>query len=328
MTDTHAKTRRVDRLFIGYNALVATAWLVAAARAAPSPTAIVAITWAGAHVAALALPFGARRLRRHGGRAALVAALYPLATLPWLWGELGTLLPLVHGGANDATVQRWDVALLGAHVHAIWMARSHAQWLVSAMYTSYLSFYALLAVMPLMLLATQRVSALEDYVYRIMLAYCACGTIYMLFPVIGPTPIYPPDTPIGQSAFVRLLRVLDSAGDSLGTSFPSSHAVVAVTIIIGAWRWFRPAIAGLLAADAAWMTLAAVYTQNHYAIDVIAGAGLAIALVAVSGRTAQGTPVVPLFPAHLRRRQSGAGVVPLPAPGRVGLAGAGRRLAG
>jgi membrane-associated phospholipid phosphatase len=287
MTDTHATTRPVDRLFIGYNALVAVGWLVAAARAASRSTAIVAAAWAGAHMAALALPFGARRLRMYSDRGALVALLYPLAALPWFWGELGTLLPLVHGHAYDATVQRWDLALLGAHVHATWMAQSHARWLVSTMYTSYLSFYALLAVMPLMLLATQRVGALEDYVYRIMLTYCACGTIYMLFPVIGPTPVYPPGTPIEQSALVRLMRLIESAGDSLGTSFPSSHAAVGVTIVIGAWRWFRPAIAGLLAADAAYMTLAAVYTQNHYAIDVIAGAGLAIVLVAVARQSAR-----------------------------------------
>jgi membrane-associated phospholipid phosphatase len=295
MTDTHANTRPVDRLFIGYNVLVAAGWLVAAARGGPGSAAVVGIAWAGAHVAALAVPFGARRLRTYSDRGALVAGLYPLVALPWFWGELGTLLPLVHGGAYDATVQRWDLALLGAHVHATWMARSHAQWLVSTMYASYLSFYALLGVMPLMLLASQRVGALEDYVYRIMLTYCACGVIYMLFPVIGPTPIYPPGTPIGQSGFVRLLRHIDSAGDSLGTSFPSSHAAVGVTIVIGAWRWFRPAIAGLLAADAAYMTLAAVYTQNHYAIDVIAGAALAIVLVAVARHSARAVPIVPLI---------------------------------
>jgi membrane-associated phospholipid phosphatase len=307
MTDTHANTRPVDRLFIGYNALVAVGWLVAAARGGLGSAAVVPITWAGAHLAALAVPFGARRLRMYGDRGALVAGLYPLAALPWFWGELGTLLPLVHGHANDAAVQRWDLALLGAHVHATWMARSHAQWLVSTMYTSYLSFYVLLAVMPLMLLSTQRVAALDDYVYRIMLTYCACGMIYMLFPVIGPTPIYPAGTPIAQSGFVRLLRVIDSAGDSLGTSFPSSHAAVGVTIVIGAWRWFRPAIAGLLAADAAYMTLAAVYTQNHYAIDVIAGATLAIVLVAVVRHSARTIAIVPLIldqragPPHMAR---------------------------
>jgi hypothetical protein len=111
MTDTHANTRPVDRLFIGYNVLVAAGWLVAAARGGPGSAAVVGIAWAGAHVAALAVPFGARRLRTYSDRGALVAGLYPLVALPWFWGELGTLLPLVHGGAYDATVQRWDLAL-------------------------------------------------------------------------------------------------------------------------------------------------------------------------------------------------------------------------
>jgi membrane-associated phospholipid phosphatase len=304
VTDTDAQTRPVDRLFIRYNMLVAACWLVAAARAVTGSTAIVAITWAWAHMAALLLPLGARRLRMRGKRGTLAAALYPLVTLPWLWGELGTLLPLVHGRANDATVQRWDLALLGAHVHTTWMARSHAPWLVSTMYTSYLSFYVLLALMPVLLLAARRKGALEDYVYRVMLAYCACGAIYILFPVIGPTPMYPPGTAIEQSAFVRLGRLLESVGDSLGTSFPSSHAAVAVTIVISVWRWLRPGIAALVAADAVCMTLAAVYTQNHYAIDVIAGASLAVVLSAAAHRSTRGSAVVPFPPDLLRPHRS------------------------
>jgi membrane-associated phospholipid phosphatase len=274
----------IDRVFLGYNALLAFTWFVGAVRAEHGPMALVATAWTTAHVVALAIPWGAQRLRMHGGRGAILAHLYPLLALPWLWGELGVLLPLVHGHANDATVQRWDLALLGAHIHATWMARSHSWWLVGTMYTSYLSFYLLLAVLPVMLLAARRMGALEDYVYHVLLAYCACGTIYILFPVVGPTPIYPSGTPIEQSAFVRLARLIESAGDSLGTSFPSSHAAVAITIVSGAWRWYSRPIAAAVAADCICMTLAAVYTQNHYAIDVIAGVGLAIGLAAVSPR--------------------------------------------
>ena len=45
-----------------------------------------------------------------------------------------------------------------------------------------------------------------------------------------------------------------------------------------AWRWFRPPIAWLLTAAAIGVAFASVYTQNHYAVDSIAGVVWALGL--------------------------------------------------
>ncbi len=45
-----------------------------------------------------------------------------------------------------------------------------------------------------------------------------------------------------------------------------------------ALRWFRKPVVALLAAAAVGVTLSSVYTQNHYAVDVLAGVVWAFAL--------------------------------------------------
>ncbi len=45
-----------------------------------------------------------------------------------------------------------------------------------------------------------------------------------------------------------------------------------------ALRWFRRPVAALLAAAAVGVTLSCVYTQNHYAVDALAGIVWALAL--------------------------------------------------
>jgi len=60
-------------------------------------------------------------------------------------------------------------------------------------------------------------------------------------------------------------------GDSMGTAFPSSHVAGSLTAAWAGWRWFSRPTAMLLALEAAGVVVATVYTQNHYAIDVLAG---------------------------------------------------------
>jgi membrane-associated phospholipid phosphatase len=45
-----------------------------------------------------------------------------------------------------------------------------------------------------------------------------------------------------------------------------------VTVAWFGRRWFKPRAASLLALGALLVTLATVYTRNHYAIDALAGA--------------------------------------------------------
>jgi membrane-associated phospholipid phosphatase len=118
-----------------------------------------------------------------------------------------------------------------------------------------------------------------------MSTFYVCYTAFLTFPVAGPRYVFAPAANAATSVPVAVLahRLLQ-AGSAWGTAFPSSHVAVALVAATCAWRGFRPLGAVLLPA-AALMSLATVYCQFHYAVDALAGAGLA-ATVLIAGRRA------------------------------------------
>jgi membrane-associated phospholipid phosphatase len=118
-----------------------------------------------------------------------------------------------------------------------------------------------------------------------MATFYICYAIFLLFPVAGPRYFFPPAANAATGAAIAHFthRLLD-AGAAWGTAFPSSHVAVALVAAGTALREWRPLGAILLVA-ASLLTLGTVYGQLHYAVDAIAGACLAAAVVAVSRGT-------------------------------------------
>jgi membrane-associated phospholipid phosphatase len=120
----------------------------------------------------------------------------------------------------------------------------------------------------------------------VAVTYLGCFLIYSYFPVVGPRELWPIHQGELTSGFFYQLNLgLRTAGDSLGTAFPSSHTAGAVTFAWIAWRIASPPVAWGMTGLAALIALATIYTQNHFAIDTVAGllvAGLLQGLVVPS----------------------------------------------
>jgi hypothetical protein len=289
----------VDWLYSGYNLVLAVLWWTTAGAA-----------WRGVlHLVAAALPWPLRRLARVSAAASVVADIYPFIALGFVWGELGGLLPRLHPHPFDAETMRFDAWALGAHWHTRWMAAMPTRWLSEPMYAAYASFYLLLGLPPLVLIATGRRRELRVLGARLLLVYVVCALGNFVWPVVGPTPILPAHSAIARGLFFRLTTFVQHTGDSLGTSFPSTHVAAAVTIACCAWAWSTPALASIISLDAVAITFATVYTQNHYGIDAVAGLivaiGLQIAIVVLSNTTVD-RPPVPGGPTSPRRRRRAA----------------------
>lgn len=286
----------VDRLVAGYNLLLAAVWSVILLRTPYAP-------WiCAAHLAAAGLPWLLERAKdrlTRAGRA--LREIYPLLLLLAFWSELGFIRELLHAGANDAPIAALDLALFGVHVNAVWMPRMPSLWLSEVMHFVYFAYYPLIFVPPLVMGLAGRTAALRDMTLRLLVTYIGCYLFYIFFPVDGPS-----HTMVGYAGaltdgfFYRLAHGAVHLGDSMGTAFPSSHVAGAVTIAYLGWRWCRPAVAALLAIEAAGVGLATVYTQNHFAIDSVAGVALALVLQAVVtlalARALAPTRPVPILP--------------------------------
>jgi membrane-associated phospholipid phosphatase len=64
----------------------------------------------------------------------------------------------------------------------------------------------------------------------------------------------------------------------MGTAFPSSHVVGAVTAALIAVQWFSRPWAVVFLLGALGVALSTVYTQSHFAIDSVIGIVFAVVL--------------------------------------------------
>jgi len=140
--------------------------------------------------------------------------------------------------------------------------------------------------------------------FGLAVGYLACYAVYLVFPVDGPAHTMARYSgPLTDGFFYQLSMNAVHAGDSLGTAFPSSHVVGAVSMAILATRWFPRPVSLVFSLEATGVVLATVYTQNHFAIDAAVGVTAALILQLF---------VAPPLEVALARRRSVPPVPPLP----------------
>lgn len=262
-----ARTRAADYIAAGYNLVLTIAWGALLTRESHAPLLFLA------HASAVAMPW----LIIHGSdRLTLVGRwlreVYPLIWLLPFWTELDFLRTLLHATAYDGPIAALDRVLFGTNIDAVWIWRMSAVWFSEAMHLLYFTYYPAL-VLPLLYVGfSRRWLRLRDFTLRVTLAYFSCYLIYIAFPVDGPHFLalrY--DGALTEGFFYQLVGSFQGAGDSMGASFPSSHVVGGVTMAYLGWRWFPRGVAMLMTLSAIGVAVSAVYSQNHYAIDALAG---------------------------------------------------------
>lgn len=279
----------VDLVVAAFNAGMACVWAAAAAGVGAPPPAVA--PWlAAAHAAAAALPWALRdRWKIPWRPCLLLREIYPLFGIAVFWAELGLLARARPLPAHDGLVAAWDRALFGVHLHAIWEPAAPWPWLREAMYFFYFSYYVMLIIPAVVIIARGRRDAVRDATLRLMATYLSCFLFYACFPVHGPRVSDPVPVSAHHAGFFEsVVERARETGDSPGTAFPSSHVAGMVAVAWFGRRWFRRRTAAALALGALLVALATVYTGNHFAVDALTGAlwGVAVQVIvtAASGR--------------------------------------------
>jgi membrane-associated phospholipid phosphatase len=137
---------------------------------------------------------------------------------------------------------------------------------------------------------------MEQMVAAVCLSWAACFVVFVLFPVMGPRFVYPDlqwDR-MGSGALARFASFYQREGMLVGAAFPSAHLAGVVAVVAPLWRWRRIAF-WILLPVALSLAGGAVYFGYHYVTDVVGGAALgaaALALIpAVPGRETAGSPI-------------------------------------
>jgi membrane-associated phospholipid phosphatase len=149
------------------------------------------------------------------------------------------------------------------------------------LHAGYLSYYLILAGAPLWpWLAGRRTAAVRVGLLMTVTFYL-CYSVFLLFPVAGPRYTFAQaDNAATHTLLARLTQALLNNGAAWGTAFPSSHVAVSIVASVAACRAWPRSGAFLLPA-ALLLTLGTVYGQFHYAVDALAGAGIAAVVLAV-----------------------------------------------
>ncbi len=221
----------------------------------------------------------------------------PLVLLPLLYWELPRLNQVLVDGYLDPIVLGWEGTLFPGNP-----ARTLAErfdWLVLSelLHISYLAYYLIIYLPPCLLWVLGRRDEAAASVFFVTAAFTVCYLIFLAFPVEGPR--YGGVGPQGvvEGPVRALTLTILQGGSSRGTAFPSSHVAVALTQALFLWRvvgsWGKVVLPLALL-----LALGAVYGGFHYAVDTLAGAGMAILLH------------LSLEPSERRKPPGGTGVTP------------------
>jgi len=228
-------------------------------------------------MAALVAGFLAPRARGAGRLGRLLAEFYPLLLILGLYTHVG-LVNAARGVSYDRLVIGWEAALFSGQPSLAWIRGFSSPAWSTLMHGAYLSYYAIVAGAPLAMWWSGRIRAARETLLLIMVTFYACYTIFLIFPVAGPRYVFPLPRNAATEVPLAVLthRVLEG-GSAWGTAFPSSHVAAGLVAALAAIRHLRSR-GWVLLPLAVLLSLGTVYGQFHYAVDALAGAGVALSV--------------------------------------------------
>ncbi len=181
----------------------------------------------------------------------------------------------------DGVLASMDARYFGPLVSAWQGALGRPAWLTDVMSVAYVSFYAL----PLAVgVAIYRRSPqkFDRFALATEAAFFLPYLGYILVPAYGPRGAFEQGAALGGTFVGHTARAFVHAMElNMLDAFPSAHTSVVLVVLVFGWRllpkWRAP-----LALIVASILFSTVYLSYHYVVDLIAGAGVALAIPALA----------------------------------------------
>jgi len=230
---------------------------------------------AGVFAVALCVPHALR----WPAPARIILDFYPTAFIPLLYETLGPLITAARGQPRDDLLIAADRALFGVDV-TVWLERFVRPALNDFFFLSYTTYYFLALALGI-LLYLRDLTVLRRYIFTLTFCYLVSYAGYFAVPALGPRyaladkqSVSLETTPIART----IAGTLNALENTKVDVFPSGHTMIAVTVLLVAWRRAKDAFWYFLPV-ALCLIASTVYCRYHYVIDVLAGATLALASV-------------------------------------------------
>jgi len=223
--------------------------------------------------------------------------LLPVPVLPFMFMNLGHLIPLVNPHTYDRALLRIDTAIVGPETQAALYSLPLPGWITDVLTVAYSSFY-FLPVALLLVLAARRDPFLRQVVAGVVMTFLVSYAGYFVVPAFGPR------TTVAAERYQKLPpglvgdRVrgqLDQWEKTKTDAFPSGHTMITLAVLFCARRRCLQLYNALLPLGCL-LVCATVLLTYHYVIDVLAAIPLTAASLALAALLAG--PVPRLEPAR------------------------------
>jgi len=189
----------------------------------------------------------------------------------------------LRGAWQNPQVIAWEAALFAVPPYE-WLHRYSWPWFTELMEFGYLSFYPLYPAVGGALWAWRRharyAGAFRRLTDALSVGYVVCYAMYLLLPTRSPSHNAGIDmvaSPQSGGPFHWLVRLVQGTAGMHGNAFPSAHLMLAFAVLVFVFRYL-PRLAPWLLLCVLLMGAGAVYDGYHYAVDVVAGALLGMAV--------------------------------------------------
>jgi membrane-associated phospholipid phosphatase len=230
---------------------------------------------------------------------------HPLLLFPFLYKEVELLAAVIGDWRLTAAIPAWESALFAGQPSLYLSERLAFVPLSEYLHFCYLSYVVVIPSVAAYWYVSGRRVAFGELVLMLSTVLLGSYLFFILLPVDSPYYLSQRlGPPLSGHFFFDLVHQMSAHGGARGGAFPSAHVSGAVVVSLVAWRHQRR-LACLLLPIVGGVMIATVYGRFHYALDTLAGAGLAIAVVVVYRCLSSGGP---------GERQSARDVaIPLPA---------------
>jgi membrane-associated phospholipid phosphatase len=204
---------------------------------------------------------------------------HPLVLFPLLYKEVELLAAAIGDWRLTSAIPAWESALFGGQPSLYLSERLAFVPLSEFLHFCYLSYVIVIPSVTAYWYITGRRSAFGELVLLLSAVLLASYLFFILWPVDSPYYLSPRlGPPLAGHFFFDLVHQISARGGARGGAFPSAHVSGAVVVSLVAWRRQR-GLAYLLVPFTASVMVATVYGRFHYALDTLAGAALATAVV-------------------------------------------------
>jgi membrane-associated phospholipid phosphatase len=232
-------------------------------------------------------------------------AFLPLPIVVTIFNVAGPLIGELNPLRFDATMAAIDLSWFGPFVPAWRNLLGRPAWLTDGASLAYVSYYFIPFGMCIALWVQHRWKDFDDLAFALITTLLLTYVGYFLVPTTGPRVPHELEVQVlgGGTFSARVRDFLRAAEVNQLDAFPSGHTALSLVYLGYGWKMFPSWKVRIpLAISVAGIIFATVYLSLHYAIDLVAGALLALAVPLVvrglraifgQGGTAQSLAVRP-----------------------------------